>query len=270
MRSMLMIPADRTAVGRRTSRRGKRAPPIVFVLLGGLTLASVTAHSGELHADARLPDAGAVVADAVAGSDPSPATNAARTVAGPIVAPGAVADGGGAVDAGAGGTKSVEPGFRNSFSLCGFIVLGLLQINYERRLGDRHGLMVEGSYGVFGANRHDWTVGASYRFHVKPSLDGLFFNAFWRYGQWRIGVELKEGGVTHAFKMNSELNLLGLGVGYRYQFDFGLTFVGRAGYGFPVGTTNKWTPSIPQDRGDQRLHEALLGLDFELSVGYSF
>ena len=167
--------------------------------------------------------------------------------------------------------EQVELPLRNSISVSSFILLGSLQINYEYLLWKRHGLMAEGYYAFAGTSVDSWTLGASYRYHFKPSLKGLFVNAFYRHGgNFTSTIKLKENNTTNTYKLTTQLNVLGLGVGNRWQWKNGLAVVLRGGYGYQINPNYKWSPNVPADNTIKSKHEAQLGLDLELSVGYSF
>lgn len=161
--------------------------------------------------------------------------------------------------------------FRHSISLSSFILLGSLQVNYEYLVEKRHGLLAEGYYAFAGMSANSWTMGLSYRYHFKPSLTGLFANAFYRYSpEFSNTYKIEEDNNVNTYNLKTRLNVLGLGAGYRWQWKNGLAAVVRGGYGYQIKPTYNWTPSLPIDNSDQTSREAQLGLDLEFSVGYSF
>jgi len=56
---------------------------------------------------------------------------------------------------------------------------------------------------------------------------------------------------------------------HRWQWDNGLSFVLRPDYGLQFLTDHKWTP-LPKDTDAKSAKEAQLGMDLEISAGYSF
>ncbi|MCX6180521.1 MAG: hypothetical protein NT150_01150 [Bacteroidetes bacterium] len=160
--------------------------------------------------------------------------------------------------------------FKNSISLSAFILLGSVQINYERLVGDRHGLLAEGYYAFSGSSEGTPTIGLSYRYHFKKSLNGAFANAFYRWGDVHYKAVFEENGVEKSFQMRTTTNLVGLGLGYRKQWSNGLAAVLRGGYGYQIGAEYDWLPSQPLSLSNKATAEALQGLDIEISVGYSF
>ena len=165
-------------------------------------------------------------------------------------------------------TTNIEK--RNSISLSSFILLGSVQLNYERLIGKHHGLLAEGYYSFAGSSKKTLTIGGSYRYHFKPSLKGFFINGYFRYGDVYNTSAFTENGNSKTYEMQTNLKLIGLGLGNRWQWKNGLAMVVRGGYGYQINPVYKWSPSIPLDNNKKSQIEALQGLDLELSVGYSF
>ncbi|MDX2173219.1 MAG: hypothetical protein SFY56_08875 [Bacteroidota bacterium] len=167
--------------------------------------------------------------------------------------------------------KKVNPfQFKNSISLSSFILLGSIQINYERLVAKRHGILVEGYYAFSGSSKGTPTAGLSYRYHLKKSLNGIFANAFYRWGDVHYKADFDESGTKKSYQMRTVTNLVGLGIGYRKQWSNGLAAVFRTGYGYQIGAKYEWLPSPPLDLSKKATAEALQGLDIEISIGYSF
>lgn len=166
--------------------------------------------------------------------------------------------------------QAIKP-YRNSISISSFLLLGSVQLNYERLLGQHHGLMIEGYYAFAGRSADSWTLGTSYRYHFKPSLKGLFLNAFYRHGtNFNNKYKIKEDNNMNMYNLKTQLNVVGLGIGNRWQLKNGLAFVARGGYGCQINPNYKWSLSVPLGNAAKSKREAQLGLDVELSVGYSF
>ena len=70
--------------------------------------------------------------------------------------------------------------------------------------------------------------------------------------------------------MQSNLNLVGIGAGYRWQWKNGLNALIRGGYGYQINANYNWTPFEPKDLKRKNRAEALQGMDLEFSIGYSF
>ena len=165
-------------------------------------------------------------------------------------------------------TTNVER--RNSISLSSFILLGSVQLNYERLIGSHHGVLAEGYYSFAGSSKQTLTAGCSYRYHFKPSLKGLFINGFFRYGDVYNTSTFAENGSSKTYEMQTNLKLIGLGLGNRWQWKNGFAVVVRGGYGYQINPVYKWSPSIPLDNTKKYQTEATQGLDLEISAGYSF
>ena len=165
-------------------------------------------------------------------------------------------------------TTNIEK--RNSISLGSFILLGSVQVNYERLIGKHHGLLAEGYYSFAGSSKKTVTIGCSYRYHFKPSLKGFFVNGFFRYGDVYFTSAHTENGTSKTYEMQTILKLIGLGLGNRWQWRNGLAIVLRGGYGYQINPVYKWSPSVPLDNTKKSQTEAIQGLDIEISIGYSF
>ena len=156
---------------------------------------------------------------------------------------------------------------RNSASLSSFLLLGMAQVNYERLLGSRHGLMAEGSYSF---TSETWTIGAAYRFHFKKSLKGTFGYVFSRFGQVYYTVKENTDTAENEYQMETELKLIGLGIGHRWQWDSGWAIVLRGGCGIQIDPKYTWSPTEPSDKHTKDRAQNIQSLDLELSIGYSF
>ena len=163
--------------------------------------------------------------------------------------------------------ENSHPKFRNSASLSSFLLLGMAQVNYERLLGSRHGLMAEGSYSF---TSETWTIGAAYRFHFKKSLKGTFGYVFSRFGHVYYTVKENTDTAENEYQMETELKLIGLGIGHRWQWDSGWAIVLRGGCGIQIDPKYTWSPTEPSDKHTKDRAQNIQSLDLELSIGYSF
>jgi hypothetical protein len=166
--------------------------------------------------------------------------------------------------------KIAHYNFKNSVSLSAFLLLGSFQVNYERLVGDRHGLLAEGYYAFSGSSEGTPTIGLSYRYHLKKSLNGTFANVFYRWGDVHFKSDFEEDGIVKSYEMRTITNLVGIGLGYRKQWSNGISAVLRGGYGYQIGAKYNWLPSQPKNLSQKATAEALQGLDLEISIGYSF
>ncbi len=166
--------------------------------------------------------------------------------------------------------KEESPGFKNSISLGSFILLGNVQLNYERLIGERHGILTEGFYAFSGDSEGTVAFSLAYRYHFKKELDGLFASVFYRWGDVYFEADFEENGSVNSYEMQTTQNLIGTGIGYRKQWRSGLALVVRGGYGYQIDANYKWEPSEPTNQSEKKMAEALRGLDIEISLGYSF
>lgn len=172
-----------------------------------------------------------------------------------------------------GSAFAVEPApkkpFERSVAVQYTTLLGLVT-NYEQQLKPHHSLVGEVTYGLVGRPSGSWSVGMSYRYYVKPGLEGFFFGPFGRYGFIKNEFEMDDHGSGNRYRMESPLALVGMDfLGYRLQYKSGWSTVFRAGYGIQIYNDYQWSP-LPEDSGDRLFRERLFGLDFELSTGFSF
>ena len=167
-------------------------------------------------------------------------------------------------------TDTTDTRNRNAVSLSSFIFLGSVGLNYERLVGKHHGLLAEGYYSFAGSSKNTLTIGLSYRYHFKPSLKGFFVNGFFRYGDVHNTSKQTENGNSNNYEMQTNLKLLGLGLGNRWQWRNGFAILLRGGYGYQINPVYKWSPSIPLDNNKKTRIEAMQGLDIEIGFGYSF
>ena len=159
---------------------------------------------------------------------------------------------------------------RNSISLGTFIVFGNIQLNYERLIGERHGVVLEGFWDSDAPGLNTLTFGIAYRFHIKKSMDGFFISTFFRTGSVQQSIKISENQIENEYTMKTNLNLIGLGIGNRWMFKNGISIVLRAGYGYQIAAKYDWLPQKPNDENAMRFNELLQGSDLELGIGYTF
>ena len=109
-----------------------------------------------------------------------------------------------------------------------------------------------------------------YRFHFSPGLEGLFLGAFLRTGGIASEVEYKDGDDEVEYEVEGGLAAAGANLGYRWQWGNGVAMSLRGGYGYPFWSDVEWSPDDGENEDFKGIFEALMGLDLELSVGYSF
>jgi hypothetical protein len=166
-------------------------------------------------------------------------------------------------------SEPFEPEFTDSVNLSAFLALGAVIVNYEHLFAQRHGVVVEGYYSNFFNKTQSWTGGLAYRFHFARRMGGFFAGPFVRVGELKEEIYFDRNGKRTAHQVESTLVLVGANLGYRFQWDGGFNIVLRGGYGAQLVSDYQWSP-LPQNNTDQKVHEALNGLDLEASIGFSF
>lgn len=159
--------------------------------------------------------------------------------------------------------------FRQSIGISPFAVLGGLAGNYERLVAPGHGVLAEATYSVAGVAQGAYSVGAGYRYHFRPTLEGGFLGVFTHYGNLKGEVEGEVDDQKTKYSYETPLFAIGLNIGNRWQWDNGFAMSLRGGYGYAVSDF-KWSPTEPQPKFIGSLLETLVGLDAEFTLGYSF
>ncbi len=146
------------------------------------------------------------------------------------------------------------------------LFLGTLSLNYEYLINHEHGLVVGGSYypGYSDGDSHGENLELEYRWHWSKSMSSGFVGAFVNGG--RI-----HGGTTGVFEESdtgyAQTSVtVGPDLGRRWVTPWGLSLVGRVGYGY---TWSKFDNPAP-DRNTQNRLRYLSGFDSEISLGYAF
>jgi hypothetical protein len=175
----------------------------------------------------------------------------------------------------AGGDMEVEEetpahAFTRSVGVTPLVFLGQLYANYEQLLVPRHGLLAEGGYVFFGPSSGSWSASLGYRYHFSPGLEGLFVGAFLRTGAFNSEVEYKNEDDEVTYDVEGGMAAAGANLGYRWQWGNGVAMSLRGGYGYPFWSDVEWTPDDGENEDFKGVFEALMGLDLEVSVGYSF
>ncbi len=158
-----------------------------------------------------------------------------------------------------------ESDFTHSLSISPYAVLGAFDGNYEYLAGGRHGLVVEGGYTALGVSSGTYRYGGGYRLHFSPRMESGFVGLFLYTGF--LAGELKGEDATYRFE--SPITNIGINAGKKWVWANGFTIALRGGWGY-ANSDFTWAPSSPEPEWIGKLMEALIGLDSELSLGYSF
>lgn len=171
----------------------------------------------------------------------------------------------GALGSGNAQARSPAEDYRYSVSVFPAFFLGEIRVVLECLAAERHGILAEGEWSPFGTARGSYAVGAGYRYHFSEDMESAFLGVFGKTGFVRDQVE--SGGATYGF--STPLTSAGLNFGKRWQWNNGLSAIGRIGYGFPL-TDIRWSPQRPASDATVAWAHAMLGIDGEATVGYSW
>jgi hypothetical protein len=167
--------------------------------------------------------------------------------------------------------------YRHSFQ---FNVAGLCferwGMAYELRLTPRHALFVQGggSFPIISEEK-EYGFGLHYKYFLQPVKDGRFlwlFKSAYRNTFLDLNVRyMNLDGIHDGAEYLYEAFFIGAGVGQTFVWKSGFTISYWLGYGPPVSGEYKWKDAVPAD-GDSwpRTYKYTSGLDFGLSLGYSF
>jgi hypothetical protein len=158
--------------------------------------------------------------------------------------------------------------YRMTFTFSAFIAFGAVWPSFEYRMDNRNSFLLEGAYYAFGSSKGSYEVGGGYRRYISAKGnrgEGGFLGGFTRVGK-NYG-ETTERGVD--YKYHTNFLQIGPNAGWKWQWDNGACFTTRFGYGYPF-TDMKWEPKRPEPDWVAPFTAALMGLDAEISAGYSF
>ena len=144
------------------------------------------------------------------------------------------------------------------------VMFGTFTLNYECLLGHEHGIVVEGNYFYNGDYSHGENAELAYRWHFLKRMNSGFLGVFIK-GDRSNGSENDVPGVTVGYTQTSIT--IGPNIGYRWVSPWGLSLVGRFGYGY--NAWSKFSNAVP-DKPTIDLLQRRSALDSELSLGYAF
>jgi hypothetical protein len=148
----------------------------------------------------------------------------------------------------------------------GGFMFGALSLNYEYLFKHQHGIVLEGSYypGFSTWDFHGENAELAYRWHWAKSMSSGFLGAFISAG--RFYGHYHDFQADYDAKYSQTSITVGPNIGKRWVSAWGLSLVGRIGYGY---TWSKFDNPAPDHRTMDRLRSES-GLDAELSLGYAF
>lgn len=149
-------------------------------------------------------------------------------------------------------------------------------IAYEIRLTPKHALFVQGggSFPVI-CEEKEYGFGLHYKYFFQPVADAKFlwlFESAYKNTFLDINVRyMNLDGIHNDAECLYDAFFVGVGIGQTYVWKSGFTLSYWAGYGPPIGGEYTWKNTVPED-GEiwAKTYKNSSGLDFGLSVGYSF
>jgi hypothetical protein len=147
------------------------------------------------------------------------------------------------------------------------LVLGSINGNYEHLFAGRHGIFVEGGYGIDNKKGY----GGGYRFHYRKETKNNIISSYlgffikWQYASTNFEDD------DESYDLEFRILTAGFNWGTRYDLWGPLNFAWRIGYGIPFKTEFNWAP---QKHDKYKTIEALVkiftGIDSEVSIGIAF
>ena len=167
--------------------------------------------------------------------------------------------------------------YRHSFQ---FNIAGLgferYGIAYELRLTPQHAIFVQGGGSIPGiCEEKEYGFGVHYKYFLEPVTDAKFLGIFKSaYRNTFLDFNFRYmnlDGIHEDSPFLYESFFVGAGIGQTHVWNSGFTISYWLGYGPPFGAELNWKDSVPAD-GDSwaMTYKYSSGLDFGLSIGYSF
>lgn len=147
---------------------------------------------------------------------------------------------------------------------------------YELRVTPQHALFVQGGGSFpFISEEKEYGFGLHYKYFFKPVKDAKLLGLFKSdYRNTFVNLNIRYmhlDGIYKGAESQYEAFFIGAGAGQTFVWKSGFTISYWLGYGPPIGGEYKWKNTVPED-GESwaKLYKYSSGLDFGLSVGYSF
>lgn len=158
--------------------------------------------------------------------------------------------------------------YQQSISFYGSPLLGLAA-NYDRTISPHSSIQWELSYGFFGRAEDTWTSSIAYRYYPDTALRGFFTGVYLRAGEYHQKFTSTISGEKMSYRLVGPFLQTGIDfLGYRIHNQSGLATVLKLGYGVKVVSDMQWENR--PDAEKTALYEGLMGLNVELSTGFSF
>ncbi len=149
-------------------------------------------------------------------------------------------------------------------------------IAYELRLTPRHAIFVQGGGSLPGiCKEKEYGFGLHYKYFLRPVKDARFlwlFKSAYKNSFGDINARyMNLDGIHNDAECLYEAFFIGVGLGQTWVWNSGFTISYWLGYGPPINGKYKWKNTVPED-GDSwaKTYKSSSGLDFGLSLGYSF
>ncbi len=149
-------------------------------------------------------------------------------------------------------------------------------IAYELRLTPKHALFFQGGGSFPGISEEkEYGFGIHYKYFLPAQSDARFlglFKAASRNTFLDLNVRyMNLDGIHEDADFRFDSFFIGPEIGQTYVWNSGFTISYWLGYGPPIGADFKWKDAEPTD-GDSwaKGYKYASGLDFGLSIGYSF
>lgn len=168
--------------------------------------------------------------------------------------------------------------YRHSFQ---FNVAGLSferwGLVYEMRITPQHALsaQVGGSYWGISEEK-EYGFGLHYKYFFQPVNEAKFlwlFKSSYKntFGDINVRYMNLAEGIYNGAKSSFKSYYLGVGIGQTWVWNDGFTISDWLGYGPPIGAQYRWKNTVPEG-GESwaKMYKWTSGLDFGLSIGYSF
>ena len=147
---------------------------------------------------------------------------------------------------------------------------------YELRITPRNAIFIQGGGSFPGISEEkEYGFGIHYKYFLQPVSDAKFLwlikssyrNTFADFNVRYMNLD----GIHDGAEFLYEASFIGAGIGQTYVWHSGFTISYWLGYGLPINAEFKWKDTVPAD-GDSwaRTYKNASGLDFGLSLGYSF
>ena len=147
---------------------------------------------------------------------------------------------------------------------------------YELRITPRHALFLQGGGSFPGISEEkEYGFGIHYKYFLQPVRDAkllwliksAYRNTFLDFNVRYMNLD----GIHEDAHFMYDSFFIGAGIGQTYVWKSGFTVSYWLGYGPPLGAEFNWKDVVPED-GDSwaKTYKYSSGLDFGLSIGYSF